>query len=155
MNFLFMNQGNVQISIFPIYGIAFEYNGKQHHHYVEHFHKTIENFKYQLELDKQKRDYLFEHGIKIIDIDFDGMVNSSEELKSIIDNTSYPQNLKFIPLPLISKKEEEFKKLQKEKRKNESKYIHVEDPDVKKERLKKEKEFRQKRYKDFKEKYKK
>ena len=83
------------------------------------------------------------------------MVNSSEELKSIIDNTSYPQNLKFIPLPLISKKEEEFKKLQKEKRKNESKYVYVEDPDVKRERLKKEKEFRQKRYKDFKEKFKK
>jgi hypothetical protein len=67
--------------------IAFEYNGKQHYEYIEHFHSgDVANFERQVERDKVKESLCAEHSVKLFvidgrkydysnisDIDFDNM----------------------------------------------------------------------------------
>ena len=134
----------------PSLGIAVEYNGEAHHHLISHFHKSIEDFKYGLELDKKKRDYLYEYGIKCVDIDYDKMVSSKEELKELIDSIPYPEDIDFKPLPenekqLISKNKN------KELCKQSNSTYTKESLENKKERLLKEKIYRQEKYKKMKE----
>lgn len=137
----------------PGLALALEYNGIQHYKYVEFFHKNIENYKYNLELDKKKREYLQLHGIKLIEIPYDNMVKDKEELFKIINNTPYP-DFPYKPLPESSEKQDSFKEIIKEKRKEEyqvRKNTYQEDPQIRKDRLEKEKQFRQERYKKMKE----
>ena len=134
----------------PSLGIAVEYNGEAHHHLISHFHKSIEDFKYGLELDKKKRDYLYEYGIKCVDIDYDKMVSSKEELKELIDSIPYPEDIDFKSLPdnekeiIVKNKNKEFRKQSKPSNSQES-------LENKKERLLKEKAYRQEKYKKMKE----
>ena len=41
-------------------------------------------------LDNKKQEYLYEKGIKIIYIPYNEMVNSKEELQTLIEKTLYP-----------------------------------------------------------------
>ena len=134
----------------PSLGIAVEYQGEQHHKLVSHFHKSIEDFKYGLELDKKKRDYLYDHGIKCVDIDYDKMVSSKEELKELIDSIPYPEDIDFKPLP-ENEKELISKNKNKEFRKQSKPTYTQESLENKKERLLKEKIYRQEKYKKMKE----
>jgi len=50
--------------------IAFEYNGKQHYIYVEHFHKTYENFISRCRMDKEKQDKCDDKGVRLVVIPY-------------------------------------------------------------------------------------
>jgi hypothetical protein len=52
----------------PNQNILIEYQGEQHDHYVEYFHKSIEDFNKQLEHDNRKRQYAIENEIKLLEI---------------------------------------------------------------------------------------
>lgn len=123
---------NQRIDIFiPSLGIAVEYSGRQHSEYVEHFHRGMEGYLKGRELDRKKIDHLKEIGAKLIIIYYNNMVNSSEELKTIIDNTPYPEteyelgedvkSSKRLFLDEQKKRRKELYKKQKELRNNESK----------------------------------
>ena len=47
-----------------------EYNGRQHYEVVDIFHKSIDNFKNQLERDIRVRNYCKEHNIILIEIPY-------------------------------------------------------------------------------------
>ena len=80
-----------RIDIFvPVLGIALEYDGRQHTHFIEHFHKNAEGWKKAFNLDSQKTKYLMEKGVKLVRIPFDEMVENKEELKQIIDSIPFP-----------------------------------------------------------------
>lgn len=135
----------------PNLGIAVEYNGEAHHHLISHFHKSIEDFKYGLELDRKKREYLYLSGIKCVDIDYNKMVKSKEELKELIESIPYPENIHFKPLPSNEKALDFKNKATEERKKKSSAYKVTENEELRKERLLKEKQFRQERYKKYKE----
>ena len=143
-----------RIDIFiPNLAIAIEYNGIQHYKFVEHFHRTLENFEYQLKLDIQKREYLLLRGIKVIDIPYDQMVSTKEELATLIQTTPYP-DFPYQPFADKSESQETYKKTLKAKRQNDyksKKESFKEDPEKRKERLTKEKQFRKERYNKIKE----
>ena len=145
---------NQRIDIYiPLLGIAIEYHGIQHYKLISHFHKNVEDFLYALKLDKKKAEYLEEHGIKLVVVPYDKMVNNSKELSDLIKNTEYP-DIEFKPFSNISEKEVEFKKDQKLKRQslyNSQKDKYKEDPEDRKERLKTEKKKRKEQYLKFKE----
>lgn len=145
---------NQRIDIYiPNLALAFEYHGRQHFDFVEHFHKNIEGFKESLRRDQQKREYLLLHGIKLIEIPYNNMVKDKEELLEIIQKTPYP-SFSFNPIPTESDSEVSFKEKEKKKRQDkykESKSFFEEDVDKKKERLEKEKQFRKERYRKMKE----
>ncbi len=48
--------------------VAFEVQGNQHFVYVEHFHKTYENFKIQKRRDEEKKDLCYGNKVKLIEI---------------------------------------------------------------------------------------
>jgi len=50
--------------------IAFEYQGKQHYEYIEGFHKSIKDFKYQKEKDRLKIQKCKENGINLIQVPY-------------------------------------------------------------------------------------
>ena len=128
-------------------------NGRQHYDFIEHFHKSIEGFKDALKMDQQKREYLILNGIKLIEIPYNKMVQSKEELLKLIHETDYP-SFEFKPLPEESESQIDFKAKQKEIRKGkyqQSKSFYKEDADKKKQRLEKERQARKERYKKMKE----
>lgn len=145
---------NQRIDIYiPNLALAFEYHGRQHYDFVEHFHKTLQGFEDAQKMDQRKREYLLLHGIKLIEIPYNKMVTSKEELQKLIDDQPYP-DFPYIPLPEESEKQNTFKENMKKQRKEEykkSKGFYAEDPLVKKERLEKERQFRKERYKKMKE----
>ena len=137
----------------PSLALAFEYMGIQHTQFVPFFHKTLEDYYDQQELDRKKREYLLLRGIKQIDIQYNSMVKNKEELLNIINETPYP-DFEFKPLPEQSDSQLSFKNKEKEKRKNDyqkRKSLYQEDSLVRKERLEKERQFRKERYKKMKE----
>ena len=54
----------------PELDICIEYDGKQHYEFVEHFHRTIEEFYLRQLLDKIKNNYCFVKKIKLIRIPY-------------------------------------------------------------------------------------
>lgn len=87
----YVEELNQRIDLYlPYLGIAIEYDGRQHSEYVPYFHKDYSDFNLGKLLDKNKNNFLIENGIKLIRIPHNKMVNSSEELKSLIDSTEYP-----------------------------------------------------------------
>lgn len=145
---------NQRIDIYiPNLALALEYNGRQHYDFIEHFHKNIEGFKDAQKMDQRKREYLLLHGIKLIEIPYNQMVSDKEELVKLINDQPYP-DFPYKPLPEYSEKQLSFKENMKEHRKEiykKSKSFYAEDPEVKKERLEKERQFRKERYKKMKE----
>lgn len=71
----------------PCLNVAIEFDGAQHFHYVERFHKTYKGFKESLYRDKLKDRLLDEHGIKLIRISYKDRI-SKTYLISILDNTN-------------------------------------------------------------------
>ncbi len=55
----------------PELNILIEFDGKQHHVFVEHFHKTEQKFKIQQEKDAIKTQYCIDNKIELIRIRFD------------------------------------------------------------------------------------
>ena len=49
------------------YGLI-EYQGEQHEHYIEGFHKSIKDFEKQVEHDKRKKEYADKNNIKLLPI---------------------------------------------------------------------------------------
>lgn len=145
---------NQRIDIYiPSLALAFEYNGRQHYDFIEHFHKNEEGFKDSLRMDQQKREYLLLHGIKLIEIAYNEMVKNKEELLELITSTSYP-DFPFKPLPEQSDSQVYYKEKEKTKRQEKyqnSKSFFKEDPEKKKERLEKERQHRKERYRKMKE----
>lgn len=145
---------NQRIDIYiPSLALAFEYHGRQHFDFIEHFHKNIEGYKDSLKMDQKKREYLLLHGIKLVEIPYNNMVKNTEELVNLISSIPYP-DFPFKEIPVESEKEVSFKLKEKKKRQDkykESKSFFVEDIDKKKERLEKEKQFRRERYRKMKE----
>ena len=89
-----------RIDIFiPVFGIAIEYDGRQHYKYVEHFHKDISGYIEGIKKDAGKDTWCEEHGIKVIRIRADDMLSSKEELEQLILNTPYP-NKEYIPIDI-------------------------------------------------------
>ena len=78
------------------------------------------------------------------------MVSSKEELKNLIDSVPYPENIDFKPLP-ENEKESIYKNKNKEFRKQSKPASTQESLEDKKERLLKEKIYRQEKYKKMKE----
>lgn len=138
----------------PSLGIAVEYNGRQHYEFVEHFHKHYADFEFGQYLDRKKESYLIEHGIKLVIVPYDKMVNSVEELKELIDSVPYP-DMEYTPV------DNDTTDFYKERNKEQSKKLRSEiatkckEPDEdRKARLAKEKQYRRERYKKMKEKLK-
>ena len=50
--------------------IAFEYNGAQHYHYSPHFHKNLNDFEKQKEIDDLKQNLCIKNNIKLITIPY-------------------------------------------------------------------------------------
>ena len=146
---------NQRIDIYiPNLALAIEYHGRQHYDFIEHFHKTIEGFKEAQKMDQKKREYLLLHGVKLVEIPYNKMVANKEELEKIINEQPYP-DFPYNPLPETSEKQVSFKESMREQRKeeyNKTKSFYQEDPEVKKARLEKERQFRKERYKKMKEK---
>lgn len=104
-------------------------------------------------MDQRKREYLLLHGVKLVEIPYNKMVADKEELEKIINDQPYP-DFPYKPLPEDSEKQVSFKESMKEQRQEDykkNKSFYVEDPQVKKERLEKERQFRKERYKKMKE----
>lgn len=51
-------------------GIAFEYQGEQHFHQSRHFHRSEQEFRKQLDNDKEKRELCFRNGVKLIEVPY-------------------------------------------------------------------------------------
>lgn len=47
-------------------GLAFEYDGAQHHHFVPHFHVSQDHFKYRQLLDRLKDKLCQTHGVVLV-----------------------------------------------------------------------------------------
>ena len=61
-----------RIDIFlPLSGIAFEFDGRQHTHYVQHFHGDINGYINSIKSDSKKDEFLSSKGVKVIRINFD------------------------------------------------------------------------------------
>ena len=109
----------------PTIGLAVEYDGEQHHKYNSFWHKDINGFIDQKKSDISKDDFSNSIGVKLVRIPFNKMVKSSEELKTLIDNTPYPDveyNLYFDDTKKVNSYEEE----QKQKRREYNKKIYQE-----------------------------
>lgn len=94
------------------------------------------------------------HGIKLIEIPYNNMVTTKEELLQIIDSQDYPLNIEVKPLPTSSVKRDDFLQQQKQQRKesyNKSKDFYKESDEDRQDRLLLERKLRKEKYKKFKE----
>ena len=145
---------NQRVDIYlPNLGIAIEYHGRQHYEFVKHFHKDLEGFKKAKEQDQQKLEYLLLRGVKFIEIPYNQMVTSKEELAKIIDETPYPET-DYKVIDKTSESRNDYLKNQREYRKDVyqkiKKTITI-DEDKHKERLELQRQQRKEAYKKYKE----
>ena len=63
--------------------LAFEFHGIQHYQFVPYFHKTEENFKKRLELDRYKEQLCKEKGIYLIVVPYDSFKSDNDLVKQI------------------------------------------------------------------------
>lgn len=104
-------------------GVAFEYHGRQHYHYIPHFHnRNHKTFEYQQERDKKVRTLCKDNNIHLIEIKHLEDGYSRDEfiayLTSILKKelqitVSAKQISKFKKLPFASSKINELKELAK------------------------------------------
>lgn len=145
---------NQRLDLFiPSLGLAIEYHGRQHMEFVQHFHKEIEGFKYGKAQDQKKIEYLSLKGIKLVEIPYNQMVNSKEELQELIDSIPYP-DIEYNGLETVSESKENFLNTQRDFRKNlykKTKEKTKEDVEHRKERLEKERQYRKDLYRKHKE----
>lgn len=75
-------------------GVAFEHNGRQHYMKSEIFHKSEENLKYQIELDKLKYKLCVEHEVKLIVVPEINVFLQLSDLKDFISRKCIELNIK-------------------------------------------------------------
>ncbi|MDD4089693.1 MAG: hypothetical protein PHP29_08385 [Tissierellia bacterium] len=63
------------------YNLLIEYQGEQHDHYIEVFHRTYADFERQQEHDKRKRQYAKDNNINLLEIWYWDFENIEEILK--------------------------------------------------------------------------
>jgi hypothetical protein len=68
----------------PAYGLGFEYHGRQHSHFVEHFHKTAAGFRDSKRRDRLKLELALASGITVVTIWDTEDVNVSTVTKRIL-----------------------------------------------------------------------
>ena len=73
-------------------GVAIEYDGRQHDHFVEHFHKDINGYISSIKRDNTKVNFSNENGIKVVRLDGDVSEMTSKKLKKVIDSTKFPSS---------------------------------------------------------------
>lgn len=96
---------NQRLDLFiPILGVAVEYDGEQHFNFIDSWHKDINGFISQKKADSTKDKLLHDMGIKLVRIPYSDMVNDLEGLKSLIDNTPYP-DIEYIPIEIKKEKD--------------------------------------------------
>ena len=89
----FLLPNGMRYDIFvPALGICIEYDGEQHTNYIEHFHKDLNGYMSSIKSDIKKDDISDKHGVKVVRINYDSMVNSSDELMEIIESVDYPSS---------------------------------------------------------------
>lgn len=71
----------------PSLNIAIEFDGAQHFHYVERFHKTYEGFLESQYRDELKNKLLVENGIKLIRISYKDKI-SKTFLMNVLNDTN-------------------------------------------------------------------
>ncbi len=69
------------------YGIAIEFNGRQHTEFVEHFHKDGFGYIDSVKKDNLKQRWADDNGIVIVWFDEDNLPKDHLELKSIINKS--------------------------------------------------------------------
>ncbi|MDI3075304.1 hypothetical protein QJL41_12230 [Clostridioides difficile] len=67
--------------------LLIEIQGEQHIKYIEYFHGSIENFKYQQQKDRYKKEYAEKKGYKLLYIYYDDLKNDrfKYKIKSELD----------------------------------------------------------------------
>jgi len=83
---LYIPDTNQRFDIFLIdYGIAIEYQGRQHYEYVEHFHKDDLGYIDSIKKDRIKLEWATNNGIVILYFDDSNMPKDENELREIIN----------------------------------------------------------------------
>lgn len=73
-----MTNKNLYVDFFiPFINTAIEFDGAQHFHYVERYHKTYEGFLNSIYRDRLKDKLLDEHGIRLIRISYKDKISKS------------------------------------------------------------------------------
>jgi hypothetical protein len=72
----------------PCYNIAMEYHGRQHYEFVEHFHKSTENYIKAVARDRTKEDLCREAGWKYVVFSYKDILTEGLVMTRII-NTEY------------------------------------------------------------------
>lgn len=77
-----VNNGNLSFDFYlPQYNLLIEYDGEMHYMFVKGIHKSIKDFKKQVEHDRRKTEFANKNGIKLLRIsylDYDNIENILE-----------------------------------------------------------------------------
>lgn len=79
-----INNGNLSYD-FIVNDTLIEYQGEQHDHYIDGFHRTYADFEKQLEHDRRKRQYAKDNNIKLLEIWYWDFDNIEEILKTDLE----------------------------------------------------------------------
>lgn len=82
---------------YPKYDIAFEYHGRQHFEYVEHFHKDIYGFQESIARDQKKEELCVEHGIVLLVFRYDDSLDEAEIGDKIREAIETDKSVKSLP----------------------------------------------------------
>lgn len=92
---MYFSNWNIGIHYFdfyiPSYNLVLEYNGIQHYYFTPFFHQTEENFQYNQEKDRIKKDTALQQGLNYISIKYDLFDNLEEILNYIFNSTTIPE----------------------------------------------------------------
>lgn len=117
---LYIPDTNQRFDIFLIdYGIAIEFNGRQHYEYVEHFHKDTIGYIDSIKKDRIKTEWAEANGISIIYFNDTNLPKDEHELRNIIasniKDTNYNYTIFNKPKDSILDKARQYRKNQYKK----------------------------------------
>ena len=67
----YVNYNNIKLYFdfyLPELKIIFEAQGRQHDHFVEHFHRDAHNFQMYRKRDRFKKEWAYENGVVVVEI---------------------------------------------------------------------------------------
>lgn len=136
----------------PTLGIAVEYNGIQHYKFSAFYHKDETDWNKGVMLDNKKKQFLQDHGVKLVVIPYNTKIKTAEELKEYIDSIPYP-DVEYVGLDSKSNQQKYMEKKQKDFQKTlKQNYYNSKEFEDHKEYVKAQRKLK---YKELKEKYKK
>ena len=136
----------------PTLGIAVEYNGVQHYKFSAFYHKDETDWNKGVMLDKKKKQFLQDRGVKLVVIPYNTKIKTAEELKEYIDSIPYP-DVEYVGLDPKSNQQKYMEKKQKDFQKTlKQNYYNSKEFEDHKEHVKAQRKLK---YKELKEKYKK